>query len=511
MLKVSTTRQRNVLRLQKHTFQEKTNITVLGRDDGCPVFFNKVSHTHQPDSLEDQAQVLYPAAPTTAANANTHPNLDHLYPNPGHLGLSSHVAIFNQIFPDNQQDEAFVQSPSKTSLGTSGSSFEPDKHPTIRRAAEILKSVVVAGYHLWQRLGNVISSTMALGYHENLENKDKAPLILIELRKTAFSRIYSADKNVSLFLGRPLRFSKRFAVFQVPDSRLPLDGESLWQYEPLAPAQWDPDSAMNYRAESRWSALCASIKEDIIELLFDPTRNHSTSNMNNLQVVADAQWNALPERFRLEAGVKPQTEDPFECDFMISIRLNYLHIIFLLHRLALERLSEPSEPLVKASIEMLSLSVDAIILRDELSNSGTRLSWKIAHYGLPATGILLLAFLKPHPIPLCLQVARSQVLQNLAVLAAEVGRGTVVRADDPNYELLHKATQTIHRFLDFIHNGQAMDAASQILMQAPEEPLWVQQLGQDLLESDVLFWQGIAEHPSLYNYTPLLASEEQVN
>jgi len=32
---------------------------------------------------------------------------------------------------------------------------------------------------------------------------------------------------------------------------------------------------MNYRAETRWSALCASIKEEIMELLFDRNRTDS--------------------------------------------------------------------------------------------------------------------------------------------------------------------------------------------------------------------------------------------
>lgn len=96
------------------------------------------------------------------------------------------------------------------------------------------------------------------------------PRFIVELRKTAFGRVYSADKNISLFLGRPLRLSKRFCHFQVPDSRLPIDcdSSSTTQLEPLESSQWAPNSKMNYRAETAWTALCASVKEDIMELLF---------------------------------------------------------------------------------------------------------------------------------------------------------------------------------------------------------------------------------------------------
>lgn len=118
-------------------------------------------------------------------------------------------------------------------------------------------------------MGDVISSTFALGYHERMDAKPDTPKFLVQLRKTAFARIYSADKNVALFLGRPLRMSKRFCYFHVPDTRpFTLQGLPLTE-DRLGPYEWHPDSAVDYRSETRWSAQCASIKEEIMELLFD--------------------------------------------------------------------------------------------------------------------------------------------------------------------------------------------------------------------------------------------------
>lgn len=124
---------------------------------------------------------------------------------------------------------------------------------------------------------------------------------------------------------------------------------------------------------------------------------------------------------------------------------------------------------------------------------------QIAHYGLPAAGIIIMAMLNQHPTPPCLRISRSRVLQDLAVLVAEVERGTVVKAEDPNYAILSKATQIIQRFLDFIHSEQSIEAAPPQLSEPlqPDAP-WGQQLGQDL-ESEFSFWQGIADHPSLYS------------
>jgi hypothetical protein len=92
------------------------------------------------------------------------------------------------------------------------------------------------------------------------------------LRKTVFARTYSADKNVSIFLGRSPRMSKRFCHFQIPRCVSADELASLTDNE--YDDDWRPDAYMSYGAETRWSALCASVKEEILELLFDHKRTN---------------------------------------------------------------------------------------------------------------------------------------------------------------------------------------------------------------------------------------------
>lgn len=84
----------------------------------------------------------------------------------------------------------------------------------------------------------------------------------MELRKSAFARIYSADKNIAIFLGRPPRMNKRFCHFQIPSCQIesPLHGGAN---------DWDPETKPGYRADTRWSAICAFLKEEVWELLQD--------------------------------------------------------------------------------------------------------------------------------------------------------------------------------------------------------------------------------------------------
>ena len=89
------------------------------------------------------------------------------------------------------------------------------------------------------------------------------------MRKTAFARIYAADKNMSMFLGRPCRINGRFCHFQVPSNGV--DAASVPQ-DPGAPLNgniWAPDEEMNYIADTKWSAVSALLKEEILELFRD--------------------------------------------------------------------------------------------------------------------------------------------------------------------------------------------------------------------------------------------------
>lgn len=107
------------------------------------------------------------------------------------------------------------------------------------------------GYHSWRKLGDVVSSLFALGYHEQLGHPSVTPPFLRDLRFVAYSRTYSADKNCSIFLGRPPRMLKRYC----PTADLA--------------EVWEPNERFSYRADTRVHGICASLKEDVLDLQRD--------------------------------------------------------------------------------------------------------------------------------------------------------------------------------------------------------------------------------------------------
>lgn len=68
---------------------------------------------------------------------------------------------------------------------------------------------------------------------------------------------------------------------------------------------------------------------------------------------------------------------PFERDFLASVRLNYLHVLFLLRLVFMNSFAEPDAAIVELSEAILELVVDVVLVRDRLANSGTNLSWKV--------------------------------------------------------------------------------------------------------------------------------------
>jgi hypothetical protein len=92
---------------------------------------------------------------------------------------------------------------------------------------------------------------------------------------------------------------------------------------------------------------------------------------------ADEQWEALPAHFRLTGSLTGCTASPFERDFLLSTRLNHLHVKFLLQFVLLDSLAQLNEDMFIIAQQMLSLVIEGILLRDYLANSGTGLVWKV--------------------------------------------------------------------------------------------------------------------------------------
>lgn len=90
----------------------------------------------------------------------------------------------------------------------------------------------------------------------------------------------------------------------------------------------------------------------------------------------------MPDHLKLKQSLRTyEDQSPLERDFLLNTRLTYLQILFLTKNSMVirENVGVDGEELklLQISQEMLSLIVEAIILREQLVNSGTSLLWKV--------------------------------------------------------------------------------------------------------------------------------------
>ncbi|KAL4899919.1 hypothetical protein BDW74DRAFT_188810 [Aspergillus multicolor] len=352
-------------------------------------------------------------------------------------------------------------------------------------------------YSSWRKLGDLISSIYALGYHEKLLDGNRGPPCFVaEMRKAVFARAYSGDKNVAIFVGRPPRMNKHFCHFQVPSCSPSSDVWLLSDYRlgqgsGSHVCDWDPDTKASFMAESRWTALCATLKENLLYLHREYSGDTVTfrGKAAEIKLRADKQFRLLPSHFQHCGSLRARGQglDRFEGDFLGAVRLNHLHVVFLLQLLQLDSPAQPDPPIIEVAEEIVLIVVDLILLRDRLVNSGTSLVWKIAYYGLPAAGILLLAMLNRRSSP---------ALQHLTILAAELQAGSIIQPRDPNYDLMAKATHALQSFID----SAVSETMQTNNILRPTDPMldeWPGFTNSLPMDFEIGFWESLADHPLL--------------
>lgn len=66
---------------------------------------------------------------------------------------------------------------------------------------------------------------------------------------------------MSIFLGRPPRIIRKFCHFCLPGKHIQSAQEASRKT-----AVWDPAEKPDFITDSRWAALCAILKEDLLDL-----------------------------------------------------------------------------------------------------------------------------------------------------------------------------------------------------------------------------------------------------
>ncbi|KAH8647382.1 hypothetical protein BX600DRAFT_443585 [Xylariales sp. PMI_506] len=372
-------------------------------------------------------------------------------------------------------------------------------------------------FQSWRRMGDLTTSLYTLGYHEKIDaDASNIPIFIAELRKACFARVYAADKNVAIFLGRPPRVAKEYCYFQIPSNlpnawadRADYDTNSLGASpQALSEANrsidryiFADDEVINYTADTRCCAIFAAFKEETLHFFRRRPAHKDADQIWEIRQRIQEQWDDLPSHFKLTTNLRDCHSDPFVRDFLATTRLDYLHTLLLLNLSTEPSIRELTEPTLHIAAEMLSLTVQVIILSEHLVTSGTSLHWKVAHYGLPAAGIASMALLASHAFFHGDNTSLSfgKLVQDLNVLVVEIRLGAWIQTGDPNYVLFTRAIQTIQSLLNSVM-GRKIEMGTFGPASAVDTDLAAIQNPNASLqpwEFEVDFWTNLGDHFSV--------------
>ncbi|PIB01379.1 hypothetical protein CB0940_02221 [Cercospora beticola] len=352
----------------------------------------------------------------------------------------------------------------------------------------------------WRKLGDVISSLLFLGLNEEVLAGLKVPGWLADLRRAIFAVTYGADKHNAVFTGRPPRLNRNFCCFQLPcgpvgsTRSVPEEFVESGRYT-LSDLPLAQDAALDNSSAIRWMAICALLKEEALELLRRPNCPNRSQAIDTLITQAISLWSRLPGHFKITDTLPlHDRHTPYELDLVLDCRLQYLQILFLLYGGA--RRDGPE--IQGVSEEILSLVVDAVILRDRVVNSGTSLIWKVSNFGLRAAGLIALSLLRVRRGTLVRPLGKRAV-PDLCVIIREIQGGGFVAQGEPNYDLLFRAASSIQRLLnqiipDLSSPARAIDSEQPVPAQ-DRLPLLDTMLPLDTWETEFGFWQWLDEQP----------------
>ncbi|KAF4900256.1 hypothetical protein CGCF415_v010169 [Colletotrichum fructicola] len=378
-----------------------------------------------------------------------------------------------------------------------------DLHLVLQYENYIIHSLIDGDQSLvtWRRLGDLISCLLALGYHEEMDSTNSLPGFVTSLRKSAYAYSYTADKNLSIFLGRPPRIHPKFGRFHV--AYLNVSGQM--ENEAQSPL-WDATTPFDFQAEAQWSATCAAIKEEVLHPFSESPSPRLTLNE------IESRWALLPPHFRLEEKLKLCDRTPLETALLLDVKLNYLHMLFLVRLALMRNILETDNDLFAIAFEMFDLVIEAVMLKDNVAHGSTSLVWKVSYFGLASAGTICLSLLQPSFLAEQHVSVQFKIFQNLAILVAEVESGTLVAPEDANYALLASATQTITSVLQSLLPGRGeqqqqerrhqnceaspRDLEPQSLTEELHEP-WSPWRHSGYQDFELDFWNTLAEHPSL--------------
>ncbi|KAE8138668.1 hypothetical protein BDV38DRAFT_281967 [Aspergillus pseudotamarii] len=307
---------------------------------------------------------------------------------------------------------------------------------------------------LYSSLGELSSCIYATGIHQYDIPTGRYPGFIDLWRRRCFAVVYSMDKTIATILGRPPSLTRHYCVLKPPlDIDDDIDASNYEEgLEMLDSNGWNADGKRRPSTIVRLRFLLATIREEILELHLGVNYVDIEGRTSNILQNLHSIWDTCPNHMKYSPDMWNEQMPCQDIIALLSIYLDYLHSIFLLHRFAAQgcQSEKPKELLIVAKT-ILSTVLVINEHRERSREVRSDFSSIFLPYGLPSAELLateLLQSSKSVLSPTYPNLPRAEIIRELTLYISCLS--WVARPGSGNLGFCKKVKAKLTRILDQI-------------------------------------------------------------
>ncbi|KAE8411493.1 hypothetical protein BDV36DRAFT_301777 [Aspergillus pseudocaelatus] len=307
---------------------------------------------------------------------------------------------------------------------------------------------------LYSSLGELSSCIYATGIHQYDIPTGRYPGFIDLWRRRCFAVVYSMDKTIATILGRPPSLTRHYCVLKPP---LDIDDDIDTSYyeqslQMLDSNGWNTDGKRRPSTIVRLRFLLATIREEILELHLGVNYVDIEGKTSNILQNLHAIWDTCPNHMKYSPDMWNEQMPCQDVIALLSIYLDYLHSIFLLHRFAAQgcQREKPKELLLVAKT-ILSTVLVINEHRERSREVRSDFSSIFLPYGLPSAELLATELLQSSNSilsPTYPGLPRAEIIRELTLYISCLS--WVARPGSGNLGFCKKVKAKLTRILDQI-------------------------------------------------------------
>ncbi|PYI28987.1 hypothetical protein BP00DRAFT_349824 [Aspergillus indologenus CBS 114.80] len=305
---------------------------------------------------------------------------------------------------------------------------------------------------LYSSLGELCSCIYATGMHRNDVPREHAPVFVHQWRRACLAVVYTMDKTIATALGRPPLMNRHYCILEPPldldEDPDPDEHESSLQS--IDEHGWNVDRKHRPATTIRLRLLLAKIREEILELHLGVTGANLVRQAEDVLQRLAVMWDTCPSHMKYSVDMwhAPASMHSHQLLVLLTLNLDYLHSIFLLHRLISGDRSTNVFIVAKDILSTILVINDERERLREIRNDFTHL---FLQYGLPSVQLLCTEMLhrsSTSPLTGVPGFSRAELIRELTVYVSCLS--WVARPGSGNFEFCKQVKAKFTRILDEI-------------------------------------------------------------